>query len=155
MSSLNSLKLVAAKPRKAASPKEVRRFKLVDKINIQLKLARAQHEGIPLQLTRFNLVIDPDSGLNQKIEVPRKVKPWWWVGDNGETNLALKYGAKVIEISQGLNAIETEGVEGVIQTLELLRTAVLGGELDAQIEELNKKSKAGLRRPTLTLKGKN
>jgi len=155
MSNLSSLKLVAAKPRKGENLREARRFKLVEKIDTQLLLARAQHEGTPLQLTRIKTAIDLETGLKQKIELPRKIKPWWWNGENGKTNIALKYGSKVIEISPGLNAIETEGVGGVITTLEVLKSAVLGGELDAQIEGLNKKTSAGLKRPTLSLKGKN
>ena len=62
---------------------------------------------------------------------------WWWTADNGKTCITLRYGAKVLEISKGKNAIETAGVAEVITSLQLLKAAVDAGELDVQMEALS------------------
>ena len=57
--------------------------------------------------------------------------------DNGKTCITLRYGAEVLEISKGKNAVETAGVAEVITSLQLLKSAVDAGELDAQMEALS------------------
>jgi hypothetical protein len=42
-----------------------------------------------------------------------------------------------LEVVDGKNSIETENIAGVITTLEVLRTAVDAGELDARIEAVS------------------
>ena len=46
----------------------------------------------------------------------------------------MRYGAKVIELAKGKNAVELASKADLIITLETLKEAVLAGELDAQIE---------------------
>jgi hypothetical protein len=48
--------------------------------------------------------------------------------------VTLRYGAKVIELAKGKNAVELASKADLITTLETLKEAVLAGELDVQIE---------------------
>jgi hypothetical protein len=57
--------------------------------------------------------------------------------------LAIRYGAKQIEIAKGKNAIEVTGMDDVITTLEVIKQAVQAGELDAQIEQVSGALRAG------------
>lgn len=47
--------------------------------------------------------------------------------------MSLRYGAKVIELAKGRNAIEVGSLDKLVPTLEAVKKAVLGGELDSQI----------------------
>ena len=67
----------------------------------------------------------------------------WWPSDNGKMCITVRYGARTLEVVDGKNAIETENIAGVITTLEVLRTAVDAGELDARIEAVSGLVKAG------------
>jgi hypothetical protein len=42
-----------------------------------------------------------------------------------------------LEVIEGRNAIEADNIAGVISTLEVLRTAVEAGELDARIDSVS------------------
>jgi hypothetical protein len=137
MSHLTSLKLIAGKRQQGINPKEARRIKLCSKIDEQIRLAQGQQEGTPYQPVKLRLVQDPVTAERKTIEVPKRLKPWWWTADNGKTCITLRYGAKVLEISKGKNAIETAGVAEVITSLQLLKEAVGAGELDAQMEALS------------------
>jgi hypothetical protein len=43
---------------------------------------------------------DKHSGERKTIETIKRVKEWFWVGDNGKINLAVKYGAKTLRTQQ-------------------------------------------------------
>jgi len=132
-----SLKLIAGKRQQGTNPKEARRMKLCSKIDEQIRLAQGQQAGTPYQPIKLRVVQDPITAERKTIEVPKRLKPWWWTADNGKTCITLRYGAKVLEISKGKNAIETAGVAEVITSLQLLKEAVGAGELDAQMEALS------------------
>ena len=83
MSGLNALKLVQAKREKGNSPQHARRQKLSNKLAEQIQLAKAQQSGNEFSPVRVRTVKDEATGLSRKVEVPKKLKPWWWTDDKG------------------------------------------------------------------------
>jgi hypothetical protein len=69
--------------------------------------------------------------------VPKRIKPWWFVGENGKVCISIRYGAKVIAITPKANAIEVNSPAALIEALETVGTAVQAGELDSQIEAVS------------------
>ena len=67
----------------------------------------------------------------------KRVRQWWFVSDSGKVCLNIRYGAKVIELAKGKTAIEVANADELIRTLELVKSAVEGGELDTQIESVS------------------
>lgn len=57
--------------------------------------------------------------------------------------MALRYGAKPLEIAKGKNAIEVANMDDLVATLEVIKQAVHAGELDAQIEQASGALRAG------------
>jgi hypothetical protein len=133
MSALASLKLSAAKKSQSTNPASLRRNKLSKKIWEQIELAKAQASGSTFTTTRFRTVTDDDGG-RRSVQVPKLVRAWWWTAENGKLALNLRYGARVIEIAKGKSAVEVGSASELVPTLELLKKAVEGGELDVQIE---------------------
>ena len=83
--------------------------------------------------TRRRTVKDPETGLRKSIEVPKRVKPWWFVSETGKVCLSVKYGSKVLELAKGKSAIEVANPDELIKTLETIKAATDSGELDTQI----------------------
>ncbi len=80
-------------------------------------------------------VKDEETGLRKIIQIPRRVRPNWFVTDTGKLCVCVKYGAKVIEFAKGKTAIELAAdASDLVQTLEILKRAAEAGELDAQLE---------------------
>jgi hypothetical protein len=161
MSGLNALKLVQAKREKGNSPQHARRQKLSTKLAEQIQLAKAQQSGAEFSPVRVRTVKDEATGLSRKVEVPKKLKPWWWTDDKGKLCITVRYGARTLEIVEGKNAIETDSIADVITSLQVIRTAVDSGELDKRIDAVMGAVKAGLTkepvtsgRPTLKLPNK-
>ena len=102
------------------------------------------------------------TGESRKVEIPKRIKAWWWPSDNGKLCITVRYGARTLEVIEGKNAIETDSIAGVVTTLEVLRSAVDAGELDARIEAISGLVKSGFdkesqgpKRPTLKLPSKS
>ena len=145
MATLASLKLVAAKKPTQQSPVVHRRNKLSSKIQEQILLATAQNEGSTYAPTRIKTVTNAE-GERVQVTHAKRVKPWWFVGDSGKVCIEIRYGAKVIELSKGKTAIEIASPTALVETLETVKSAVLAGELDAQIEAASVKLREGFGR---------
>ena len=162
MSGLSALKLVQAKREKGTSPQHARRQKLSTKLAEQIQLAKAQQSGTEFSPVRVRTVKDEVTGQSRKLEVPKKLKPWWWTDDKGKLCITVRYGARTLEIVEGKNAIETDSIADVITSLQVIRTAVDSGELDKRIDAVMGQVKAGFAkdstassRPTLKLPAKS
>ena len=162
MSGLSALKLVQAKREKGNSPQHARRQKLSTKLAEQIQLAKAQQSGTEFSPVRVRTVKDEVTGQSRKVEVPKKLKPWWWTDEKGKLCITVRYGARTLEIVEGKNAIETDSIADVITSLQVIRSAVDSGELDSRIEAISGLVKSGFdkeaqgsKRPTLKLPSKS
>ena len=144
MSGLTALKLVQAKREKGASPQHARRQKLSTKLDEQIQLAKAQQSGTEFSPVRIRTVRDQMTGESRRVEVPKRLKPWWWTDDKGKLCITVRYGARTLEIVEGKNAIETDSIADVIASLQVIRSAVDAGELDRRIDAVMTQVKAGL-----------
>jgi hypothetical protein len=142
MSALAKLKLVSAVVERK-SPTISRRNKLTGKLEDQIRYAKAVTAGGTYAAKRVKFVQNSESGERKQVEIATRVKQWWWTAANGKVMLALRYGAKPIEISKGKNAIEVGSMGDLVAALEAVKEAVVAGELDAQIEHVSGALRAG------------
>ncbi|HDR9061593.1 TPA: hypothetical protein QDB03_003214 [Burkholderia vietnamiensis] len=143
MSAIANLKIVAAK-RPGALPQIVqRRNRLIAQIWEQTELAKAQQAGTSFTPTKFRSVKDAETGERRNVEVQKRVRAWWWTAENGRVHMFVKYGAKTLELAKGKQAIEVGTLEDLIPTLDMLKAAVVAGELDAQIEAVSGQMRSG------------
>ena len=145
MSTIQSLKLVNQRRPNALPPLLHRRRKLDTKLWEQIQLAQAQSEGNTFSVKRFKTVRTAE-GVSRSIEVDKRVRPWWFVAENGKVCLNVRYGNRVLELAKGKSAIEVANPAELINTLELIRKAVADGELDTQIDTASGAVKAGFKR---------
>ncbi len=136
MATLASLKLVAARKPTQLPAVVVRRNKLSAKIHEQIQLARAQNNGTTFALTRTRNITNAE-GNRVQITQPKRLKAWWFVSEAGKCCIAVRYGARVLELAKGKTAIEVASAAAIEEALTAVNTAVLAGELDAQIEAVS------------------
>jgi hypothetical protein len=132
MALLNGLKLVAAKRSTNASPVVQRRQKMLKQLDEQLCLAKAIAAGTTYAPEKQKKVLNAETGERVSVTVAKRVKQWWWC-DGGKCNISVRYGARVIELAKGKNAVEVAEAD-VLATLELIKQAVEAGELDSAIQ---------------------
>ena len=121
------------------------RNKLAKRIWEQMELAKAQATGSTFASKRLRSVKGED-GIRRTIEVAKRVKPWWFIADNGKVCLNIRYGAKLIELAKGKTAIEVANADELLKVLDVVKGAVIDGELDPQIEAASGQLRAGFKR---------
>jgi hypothetical protein len=135
MSTLDTLKLVAVKKPTHTPTVVIRRQKLASKVWEQLQLAKSQMDGTKFEVKKFRSYTDRESGLRKQIEVPKRVREWWFRNEQGKVCVAIKYGTRILELAKGKHSIEVASADELIKALELVKQAVELGELDAQLEQ--------------------
>jgi hypothetical protein len=101
MSTLKSLKLVKYTPATSQSANLTRRKKLVAKLEEQIRAV----QDPDFQPVKLKWVRD-EAGEDKRVEVRKRVREWWRVGESGTVTLTIRYGSKLIEFEPGKNAIE-------------------------------------------------
>ena len=138
MAFLTNLKLVVSKKHQTVAPIVQRRNKLINKLHEQIELCEAQQAGKTYAPTRLKTYTNKQTGERMTVEATKRVKEWFWIGDSGKINLAVKYGAKTLPLNaKGANAIELKDGNELIATLKELKVATANGELDDAITKVS------------------
>ena len=143
MSVLSNLKLVDVKKPRKMPVIVVRRNKLSSKLWEQIQLAKSQLEGTQFVVTKFRSVKDRETGILKQVEVPKRIKPWWFQSDEGKVCFSVRYGSWTIDLAKGKPSVEVESGEELVKALTTIKIAVEAGELDSQIEIASAKLRSG------------
>ena len=146
MSTLSTLKLVAVKKPSHMPAIVIRRNKLSSKLWEQIQLAKSQLDGTPFVVMKYRSMVDRETGLRKQVELPKRIKPWWFQSEQGKVCVSVKYGSWTIELAKGKPSVEVANAQDLIKTLEMIKSAVEAGELDAQIETASASLRSGFKR---------
>ena len=146
MSVLSNLKLVDVKKPRNMPAIVVRRNKLSSRLWEQIQLAKSQLEGTQFVVTKFRSVKDRETGLLKQVEVPKRIKPWWFQSDEGKVCFSVRYGSWTIDLAKGKPSVEVESGDDLVKALETVKIAVEAGDLDSQIELASSSLGSGFKR---------
>jgi len=145
MTTMSTLKLTAQQKPTQMTAVQHRRNKLAKRIWEQMELARAQQAGTQFTPTKFRSVVDRETGVRKQIETSKRVKAWWFVTESGKLTMTVRYGTKVLELAKGKQAVDVGAQKDLVNVLEVIKTAVLAGELDTAIENAASKLRDGFK----------
>jgi hypothetical protein len=143
---LAKLKLVSA-VRRRKTVADIRRDKLLGKLDEQIGLATAQVEGKEFEAKRSRVVVDADGRRGREL-VPARVKQWWWKTSDGKLLFTIQYGTKPLELAKGKPAIEVGSLKELVEALQSVRAAAEAGELDGHIETVSASLGVAFKRKT-------
>ena len=146
MSQLSLLKLVAVKKPRNMPVIVIRRNKLGSKLWEQIQLAKSQLDGTPFVVMKYKTIKDRETGLRKQVEVPKRIKPWWFQTEEGKVCVSIRYGACTIELAKGKPSIQVDSAEDLIKALETVKVVVEAGDLDSQIELASSSLGSGFKR---------
>ena len=124
----------------------IRRNKLAAKLWEQINLAQSQLDGKPFVVMKYRSIKDSETGLRKQVEMPKRLKPWWFQSEQGKVCVSIKYGSWTIELAKGKPSVEVASGAELVKALESIKTAVEAGELDAQIETASASLRSGFKR---------
>ena len=134
MGNLQKLKLAKEDKNVATDDAGRRRNKLLDKLGEQLLIARSDFGGEPYKPTK-RVWLTNEAGEKELVERGKKVRRWYW--RNGDKwFFQLRYGAKVLDLGKGRNAIELDNEDALIEAIDVCSAAVKAGELDKALQEV-------------------
>jgi hypothetical protein len=143
MATLSTLKLSAAVKPTSVPAIQLRRNKLVKRLWEQCELAKAQQTGTLFAPTKLRSVVEHYTGIRRQIETSKRIKQWWFTSDSGKLALSVRYGSRLLELAKGKFAVELASEKELVPTLEVIKAAVLNGELDAAIDAASNKLRDG------------
>jgi hypothetical protein len=143
MTTLSGLKLTTAQKQTHINPVQQRRNKLVKRLWEQAELARALTAGTQYVPTKLRTVLDNETGLRKQVQVNKRVKQWWFTAESGKLCLQVRYGVRVLELAKGKYAVEVGAEKDLVATLDVIKAAVIAGELDAAMDAASTKLRAG------------
>jgi hypothetical protein len=145
MSTLSNLKLVAVKKPTQMPVIQIRRNKLSSKLWEQIQLAKSQIDGKPFVVHKFRSFTDKETGLRKQLEVPKRIKPWWFVSESGKVCFSVKYGSWTLELAKDKPSVEVTNAEELVNALIAVKEAVEAGELDSQIQTASASLRSGFK----------
>ena len=122
-----------------------RRNKLSNKLWEQIQLAKSQLDGKPLTIHKRKTVKDTEGNL-KSITVLKRIKPWWFVSEEGKVCVSVRYGSKIISLKPGMPSIQVNGSEELIEALEIIKAEVEKGSFDQVIESASGALKANFKK---------
>ncbi len=128
MELLKTLKLTRYQRSNTNNPILQRRIKLASGIIEQLQLAQN-----PNYKSHSVRTVADDSGELREVEVSKRVLRWWHVGADGTVELTIRYGSRVLELAEGMDAVELASTDELVPVLEQFKAAAELGEMDDMI----------------------
>ena len=143
---LTQLKLSDARKPTQVPQVVQRRNKLAKRVWQQIELAKAQAQGAEYRFAEFKSYTDTATGVRRQVEAHVSVKPWWFTTQAGKLAVSVRYGSRVLELAKNKYAVEVAAETDLIKILDVIKTAVLAGELDTQVDAAVTKLRAGFAR---------
>jgi hypothetical protein len=139
---LTTLKLSGARKSNQVPQVMQRKNKLAKRVWQQIELAKAQAQGTQFRVAMFKSYTDTATGVRQQMETHVSVKPWQITTQAGKLVISVRYGSPRVRLAKGKYAVEVAAETDLIKTLDVIKAAVLSGELDAQIDAAATKLRA-------------
>lgn len=133
MSILQSL-TISTRPEKATGTLR-KRERLLVKLEQQLAMAKAKAAGETFTVYKTKWIKNPETGQQEKTNIPRKVKGWWFKR-NGICYFEVRYGNKPLELAKGKHSIEVGDEKNLVSIIETIQKAAIEGELDPLLEKV-------------------
>lgn len=131
MSILKSFKLSAATPFNPSTSEHGFRAKLLRYLAEQKGMAEAEIAGASFTATRRVTRTEGDQKV--RVDAPRHVRKGWFTDATGKMFFQIRYGAKPLEFTKGMTAVEVENFAEMPGIIGSIIEAVNAGELDLQL----------------------
>jgi len=129
---LSKLNITEAPLKHPTDPLIQRQNKLIAKLEVQREMAQCLVENEEFKAFKFKYITDPETGIKNKVRVPKQIKPWFYKMDS-QYFTTTKYGSKSLELAKGLYAIGVEDSAALTSVYDVVIAAVKAGEFDEKL----------------------
>lgn len=123
---------------KKVTPTAFRRYKLIKALNEQIEVATEYMYGRQHMRRFMRSVTDPETQQRISVMQQRPVRKWFWVDDQGQMLLQIRYGNRPLKLRDDKATIVVGDKDQLVSILKLVSQAVEAGELDQAIEAVQR-----------------
>lgn len=142
MATLSKFNLKTVKRINGKDPKINKRNKLVKALEEQITIVEHKINGQEYKAVK-KVWKDNGSGEKVLIEVPKRVREWYFEQDSG-WYIQCRYGARVLDIVGRNNSVYVNKITEVPKVINALIEATNKGELDDAIERVSMRRKLAI-----------
>ncbi|MGB0834757.1 MAG: DUF6641 family protein [Psychrobium sp.] len=124
-----------AKPEITVSPIEVKRNKLIIRLNEQRAMVQCLLENTDFTAYKEVFITDDESGEKRKVKRPKRVRPWFYQSAD-KYYFEIKYGTKSLEIQKNKPTIDVGSKEELLTVIDTIIDATKQGFLDAELAKV-------------------
>lgn len=137
---LSKLNITEAPLKHPTDPLIQRQNKLIAKLEVQREMTKCLVENEEFKAFKYKYVTDPETGIKNKVRVPKQIKPWFYKMDS-QYFTTIKYGSKSLELAKGLYAISVEDSTALTSVYDTVIAAVKAGEFDEKLMAIKRVGK--------------
>ena len=125
-----------AKPKvETINPIEVKRAKLIARLNEQRAMVQCLLENTEFTAYKDVYILDDETNEKRKVKRPKRIRPWFYQSI-GKYYFEIKYGTKSLEIQKNKPAIEVGSKDNLLTVIDTIIDAVKQGFLDTELEKV-------------------
>lgn len=122
-----------AKPKlEAVKPIEVKRSKLITRLNEQRAMVQCLLDNTDYIAYKEVYITDDESGERRKVKRPKRIRAWFYQSAN-KYFLEIKYGTKSLEIQKNKPAIDVGNKDELLTVIDTIIDATKKGFLDEEL----------------------
>ena len=126
----------AAKPKvNAVNPIELKRTKLIARLNEQRAMVQCLLENTEFTAYKYVYITDDESGEKRKVKRPKRVRPWFYKSAD-KYYFEIKYGTKSLELQKNKPAIDVGSKDELLTVIDTVIDATKQGFLDAELKKV-------------------
>ena len=132
---LHALTFIAKPQVEVANPINVKRNKLITRLNEQRAMVQCLLENIEFTAFKNVFVIDEETNEKRKVKRQKRIRPWFYQS-GGNYYFEIKYGNKSLEVEKRKPAIEVGSRENLLSVIDAIADAVKEGFLDNELKKV-------------------
>jgi hypothetical protein len=125
-----------AKPKiEAKNPIEVKRNKLITRLNEQRAMVQCLLENTEFTAYKDVYILDEETNDKRKVKRPKRIRAWFYQSA-GQYYFEIKYGTKSLEVQKSKPAIEAGSKEDLLAIIDTITDATKHGFLDDELKKV-------------------
>lgn len=128
------------------TPENRLRRKMKERLIEQKEFAETDLKNDPVIRMAYKWVLNAETGQSDRVEVPKRIRRWYWKEADDNVCMKLLYGSSPILLNGDNSTIEVKELSKLPETIDTLVQAVEAGELDEALKKAMEQRKGFLRK---------
>ena len=132
---LQALTFIAKPKVEAVNPIEVKRAKLIIRLNEQRAMVQCLLNNTEYTAFKDVYIVDEESGEKRKVKRPKRIRAWFYQSAD-KYYFEVKYGTKSLEVQKNKPTIDVSSKDELLTVIDMIIDATKQGFLDTELAKV-------------------